>query len=55
MKSVSLVWACCAVLFSVCASPVLVADQTIRCESHNHAYAAAIALIAAATAVSHLP
>ena len=38
MKSASLVWACCTALLAVCASPVLVADQTIRCESHKHAY-----------------
>lgn len=38
MKSASLLWVCCSALVISFASAPLAADQTIRCESHHHAY-----------------
>ena len=38
MKTVPLAWICCVGLLVGTTSPALFADQTIRCESHKHAY-----------------
>ena len=38
MKATSLLRICCTALIAVIASPTAVADQTVRCESHKHAY-----------------
>lgn len=38
MKPAAFFWACCAALIAGMGSSALLADQTVRCESHNHAY-----------------